>query len=124
MKIKKKLIKIYDPIFNQKIYVLLNHSDIDMKKFYKRIDCPTDVDGMGLGGYSLELEKKSDGRHEYVIWIRDFNWTLQDQNTLIHEIVHTIFKMWEFNSIPICKETQEFMAHSIGNVYELIARKI
>jgi hypothetical protein len=123
-KFKKKKFIVYDSIFNRKIFVLINYPTEELRRFYKKIGCEGSVDGDGLMGYAVELRREKDGMREYIIWVKDFEWTLQDQNTLIHEITHTIFKIWEFNNIPFCKETQEFMAHSIGNLYELVGRKL
>ena len=125
-KLGKMEFTVKDSIFNVKVHVLLNVGDEDFKKWCER---------QGAEDYSSQ---KIDPNHsafstyltsdtapdKYLILIRKFNWTTDDQNTLVHEIVHTIFKIWRRCGPPVCEDTQEFFAVSAGNMYEDIANEI
>jgi hypothetical protein len=67
---------------------------------------------------------KGDGPIEWVIIVSNFDWHIRDQGTLIHEIVHTIVKIWKSNNVECAAINQEFLAHEVGNLYEDICRKI
>ena len=74
-------------------------------------------------GFSCTVSVK-DKPTEFLIYIKDFQWTIENQGTLIHEIVHTIIKIWDSNNIPHTSDTQEFLATSVSNLYEDITRKL
>jgi len=127
-KIPSKTFQIIDPIFRQRIYILLNQDEKSYAKFLtrqkiKNVEKET-IEINRFRGMSSWIEEKETGIRYYIILLKEFNWTLSHQNTLIHEIVHTIIKIWASNNIHFNEETQEFLAHSIGNLYEQIGRKL
>lgn len=122
-----KTFVIFDPIFRQKIHVLLNQNEKSYERFLNR----RKVKDIGKKNFDLHMFQglstyieAEDGYREYVILLKRFNWCIKDQGTLIHEIVHTVIKIWESNNIPYNADTQEFLAHSVGGLYELIAEKL
>lgn len=127
-KISKKVYKVYDPIFRQKIWVLLNHSSKDYEKFLNK----RGIKDVGdkefyfnrVSGFATHIEPKEDEPREYLILLKEFDWSIFHQGTLIHEITHIVFRIFESNNIPFNQDTQEFIAHSIGGIYESIARKL
>ena len=124
-KIGKRYIKIYDAIFQRPIHVLLNHTPQDYAKWLTKVGAKDIGDDKfdDFAGFSTSID--IDGKPtEWIIYQKSFDWTIKDQGTLIHEIVHTIIKIWHSNNIPYNQDTQEFLAHSIGNLYEDIARKL
>lgn len=126
-KIGPKTFVLYDPIFKQKINVLLNQDEKSYCKFLNKLKVKDvgkkDLELSMFQGFSTYLERE-DGLREYIILMKEFNWCIKNQGTLIHEIVHTIIKIWESNNIPYNADTQEFLAHSIGGLYEDIAHKL
>lgn len=126
-KIGSKTFTLYDPIFSQRIYVLLNQDEKSYARFLTRHKVKNvgkrDLSLTMFQGFSSWIEDE-DGTREYIILLKHFTWTIKHQGTLIHEIVHTIIKIWEFNNIPYNSDTQEFLAHSIGGLYEMISRKL
>ena len=123
--IGKKYFKVTECIFNRTVHVLLNYSDADYEEWIKRIGAELGHDSSydNFSGWSVEMSIK--GRQsEWIIVLKDFDWTIRDQGTLIHEIVHTVVKIWDMNHIPLDLASQEFLAHSIGNLYEDIAAKL
>ena len=123
--ISKKHIVVFDSIFHQKISVLLNYSAEDYAKWLNKNKIKDVVieSFNDFSGWTSEFttEKETTKR---IIFIPRFQWTLEEQGTLIHEIVHVIIKIWQANNIPYNQDTQEFLAHSIANLYEDIGGKL
>ncbi len=123
--IPKRYFRVYDSIFQQRVHVLLNHTAKDYEKWLnknkvKDLECKNFDDFQGWVS-QFTSEK---GKTERILFLPDFQWTIKQQGTLIHEIVHVIIRIWQFNNIPYNADTQEFLAHSIGNMYEDISRKL
>ena len=118
--------KVYDPIFKQEVVVFCNLTEKDLDVWEKRLGVHQD-DRRGLDpNYSAFSAHYScdDAPNIYLIWLNRFGRTLDDQDSLIHEVIHTIFRIWEANNIPFCSETQEFFAHSVGHLYAAIGAKL
>jgi len=122
---EKRYFTVYEAVFQRKIHILLNFVPKDYEKWLnkmKAVDVGT-RDFSDFSGFSTSLD--IDGKPtDWIIYVKNFDWTIENQGTLIHEIVHTIIKIWQSNNIPYNQDTQEFLAHSIANLYEEIARKI
>lgn len=123
--IGRRYFKVYDAVFGRRVHVLLNHTPEQYAKWLNKVDA-RDVgtkDFDDFAGFSSTIAVR-DKPTEFLIYVRHFNWAIKCQGTLIHEIVHTVIKIWDSNNIPHTYDTQEFLAHSIGNMYEDIARKL
>jgi hypothetical protein len=116
---------IYDRIFNQQVDVFINYTPEMYSKWLnrKKIKDDTEKNLSDFAGWTSNYEDY-DGRTKSILFIPKFNWSIKSQGTLIHEIVHVIIKIWGRNNIPYNYDTQEFFAHSIGNMYEDIAEKL
>ena len=123
--IGSRYIKTNEPIFNRTIHVFLNYPDKKFIEWARKNGDKNYSEGwdpnFAAFSQSISIENKPD---EYIISIQKFDWTIIDQGSLIHEIVHTIFKIWKTNAIPFALDNQEFFAHSVANLYEDIAYKI
>jgi hypothetical protein len=124
-KIPKRYFQVYDPIFGRRIHILLNYTPEEYAKWLakKKIKDIFNKEFDDFMGFSSVLTLE-DQPKEFIIYIKSFDWMIKDQGTLIHEIVHTIIKIWGGNNIPYNEHTQEFLAHSISGMYEMIARKL
>ena len=124
-KIPKRYFAVYDSIFKQRVHVLLNHTNQEYQKWLKRnkVKDIVEKDYNDFQAWVLEFTTEK-GATERIIFIHTFQWAIKHQGSLIHEIVHIIIKIWQFNSIPYNEDTQEFLAHSIANLYEDIAKKL
>jgi hypothetical protein len=121
---------IADPIFRQRIWILVNYDKESYIKFLtkeKVQNLKEETEGLRelnqFQGWVTTINNK-DGIEEYILWVSKFNWTLSCQNTLIHEITHVVMRIFEGNNIPFNIHTQEFIAHSIGNIYESIGERL
>lgn len=124
-KIPKRYFKLQEPIFRNTIHILLNHNPEQYAQFLNRMKVKDVKDKSfdDFAGFTTAIEI-SDQPTQWVIYIKEFEWTINNQGTLIHEIVHCIIRIWGSNNIPFNEDTQEFLAHSIANLYEDIARKL
>jgi hypothetical protein len=125
--IGKRYLRVQESIFHRTVHVLLNYSADDWVAWQKRkgID-NADKDqraASNFAGFSTQIDSTV-SPSEWIICLKEFNWTISDQGTLVHEIVHVIMKIFLFNNIPFNPDTQEFIAHAVGNLYEDIAGKI
>ena len=124
-KIPKRYFVITDCIFNQQIHILLNHTPKQYEQWLnrKKVKDIAEKNYGDFAGFTSSLENEK-GRTEWIIFVADFQWTIKNMGTLIHEITHAIIRIWQHNNIPYNADTQEFLAHSISNLYEDIARKL
>lgn len=118
-------LRVFDPIFKQEIVVFCNSTSEDYYKWEKKLNIVNGGEPLdpNLNAFSTHVSAEGEP-NIYLIWLSHFNWTLDDQSSLIHEIVHTIVRIWEANNIKFIPETQEFFAHSVDKLYSLIAGKI
>lgn len=125
MKIGKKHFLVYESIFNRKVTVFINYSGKEFDKWCdkNKFQYDPDDDEDDLIGFSTYMS--IDGKPtEWIIVCKNFQWTLTNQGTLIHEIVHTIIKIWANNNMKVNLDTQEFFAHEVSELYEDICAKI
>lgn len=124
-KIQKRCFVVYDAIFKQKIHILINHTPQEYEKWLNKNKVKDIIvkEIEDFTGWVSDFTTEK-GTTERIIFIPNFNWTIKNQGTLIHEIVHIIIKIWQSNNIPFNVDTQEFLAHSISNLYEDIAHKL
>mgnify|MGYP007100072807 CR=1 FL=1 len=124
-KIPKRYFKVSDSIFHQTIHILLNHTAEQYVQFLNRLKVKDVIDKTfdDFAGFTTAIEI-TDKPTEWVIYVKEFEWTIKNQGTLIHEIVHAVIRIWQHNNIPYNADTQEFLAHSIANLYEDITRKL
>jgi len=124
--IKPISFKVYDPIFKQEIHVFCNNTEANLLSWQRRIGVSDDDnEGLNPNFMAFSTHYSSPGKaNVYLIWLNNLNWTLEDQSSLIHEIIHIVVRIWEANNIKFVPETQEFYAHSVDKLYSLIASKI
>lgn len=129
--IGKRYFFVRESIFSRRVHVFLNYTNGEINQWFDRkfkkvshIEKKSSKEmDASFSGFSTSFSGE-DVPLQWVICASRFDWTISDQGTLIHEVVHTIVKIWDHNHIPVDASTQEFLAHSIGNLYEDIAAKI
>lgn len=116
---------VYDPMFGQEVTVFCNQSIEAYNKWEKTqgVEDTTKSMNPNFSAFSTQYSTENEAS-KYVIWVNQFNWTLDDQASLIHEVIHIVFRIWGANNIPFCPETQEFLAASVDKLYSSIAAKI
>lgn len=123
----RRAFRVEESIFKRTVHVLVNYDQRQYARWAQR--CGYKLEGHAilgeadLAGFSSEITCDSEPT-EWLIVLKNFNWCIQDQGTLIHEITHTIIKIFHANNIPWSDQTQEFLAHDIGNLFEAIAHKL
>lgn len=116
---------VYDPMFGQEIVVFCNQS-VEMYSKWQESQGVANVDkdmNPNFTAFTTQLSAE-DKPNIYVVWVNEFNWTLDNQASLLHEIIHVVFRIWSANSIPFSSDTQEFLASSVDKLYSSIAAKI
>lgn len=123
----KMAFTVNERIFNRIVHVLLNYDEAAFDDWAKRRGAEQEGRDSWLAANFDAFSSHLSGENsptEWIICISKFNWTTRDQASLIHEITHTIIKIFAMNNIPFNFDTQEFLAHEIGNLYQDIADKI
>lgn len=116
---------IYDKIFGNEIHCYIGYNQHEWNSSLKSKYTLDDyIDTDGFAGMSIDCFTDKPKRLVFVIWILEFKWRIDDMVTLIHEISHTIDRMFDFNNIPLTKATGEFRAILISDIYGKIAQKI
>lgn len=122
----KRYFRVQDSIFKRTVHVLINYDHGEYMRWAQRYGCTFEGDignEHNYSGFSSVIDIK-DKPSEWIIVLHSFNWCIQDQGTLVHEVTHTIVKIFKENNIPFNDHTQEFLAHNIGNMFEDIAQKL
>jgi hypothetical protein len=115
---------VYDPIFKQEIRVFCNTTEDAWMRWQRRRKI-VNAEGLDPNHVAFSTHVAAEGEpNVYIIWLNHFSWTLDDQESLIHEITHTVVRIWEADNIKFVPETQEFFAHSVGRIYALIGAKL
>lgn len=123
--IKSKHFVVYDCVLQQQVDVFINYSpEMYVKWLNKRgIKDLAETNYNNIAAWTTEYDDE-DGKTKTLIVLPTFQWAIKHQATLIHEITHAVIKIWARNNIPFNADTQEFLAHSIGNMYDEIAHKL
>lgn len=100
--IGRRCFKLKEPIFRNTIHVLLNHTPEQYTQFLNRMKVADvkDTTFNDFAGFTTSIEI-SEKPTEWIIYVKEFNWTISNQGTLIHEIVHCIIRIWGSNHIPL-----------------------
>lgn len=117
---------VKDSIFGVNVHVLLNCDEEDLKKWYKKQgveEYSSQKLDPNFCGFSTFLTCRN-APDKYLIFINNYDWSIDSQETLIHEIIHTIFKIWDKSHSPVCMDTQEFFATTVGRMWSSIASEI
>lgn len=125
-KIGPRTFKLFDPIFKQRIWVLLNADGEYFNEFLKKHNASDETSTdkwANFSAFATQMDSE-DKPSEYIICMREFNWSIFNQGTLIHEIVHIVIRIFAANNIPFNKDTQEFIAQMVGRIYEDVAHKL
>ena len=125
-KIGKKYFIVRESIFHRRVHVFINFTGKEFtafckKKGFEELGGSNSDDNFAAFSATKSESGKAD---EWIIVIKRFNWCINDQGSLVHEVVHTIMKIWDANNIPHSLDNQEFLAHAIANLWEDIAAKI
>ena len=64
-----------------------------------------------LDGLYIALENNEMKQYSRWIWIKYFDWKIQDQTIIVHEMIHATMAILDFKQIPISKENEETFAY-------------
>ena len=116
---------IFDRIFEQQVDVFLNYTPEQYTRWLNKNNIQ-DLEMKSVNNFAGWVSNYEDeeGVVKTILFMPKFDWAIKYQGTLVHEITHVIIKIWQRNNIPYNADTQEFLAWSIGRMYEDIAQKL
>jgi hypothetical protein len=89
-----EIIHIKDPIYNANIWMIYNCSLAEYKDWLLlkfKFDSPLDYDD--ISGFATRIRYKA--KNHFIIWIRNFNGSLESIGTIVHEVNHATMRVME-----------------------------
>lgn len=106
MKIENKIINIKDEIYHGNIILILASRE-EISKVVKSRWIYEYVPELHHDAESFDIQGKKSGFISYIIWMKSFDWTLDDQSTLVHEIFHTVSRILTDRGVKFDPENTE-----------------
>jgi hypothetical protein len=116
-------IRIHDPIYHAEIFLFLYPRDKITDVVKKRLNCDYSP-SLNHKAESLSIECKETGWTEYIIWMPKFNWSIDDQQCLAHEIFHTACRVLEDRGIKFDPERHEAHAYYFDWIFGELWNKL
>jgi hypothetical protein len=113
MRIENKIFHTHDTIYSAEIYLILAPRK-ELAGIIKRKwgdETQPDPHHHACSWKVENLYKKRDTVIDYIIWMQQFDWSIQDQTTLIHEIFHTVSKIMNDRGILYDPDNTEPFAY-------------
>lgn len=104
------ILKIYDEVFRTEINFFIDHSFDELNdELRKRFDLELDEENKYSLAISAKLEKE--GRPCFMIWFPKFEWTIEYQGRVAHELLHSIFQITEHIGIELHEKSGEVFCY-------------
>ena len=118
-----KTYKVKDEMYKHDIDIVIGTDDDLHKYLYKHYDATTrEVEGNCDARY---LQVTSDeGRLGSVLWLRDFDWSIEQQAILAHELLHHLFITFEHIGIKYSREGEEAFTYYYQHIFEKVWNKL
>lgn len=115
MKSMNDLYRIEDDIYHADIWIMINFDADKANEYFKKnyhIDAGLKKNGQGVSfGQYFPLYCKDDSRVRHFICMGQFEWAVQDQVLLLHEIFHLVCRVLDEAGVSRYKETDEAYAY-------------
>lgn len=107
-------------LYHQDLYVIWDCTKEEAKKWIEeKFNVTMDVGS--LQGFCVRFVHTK-GYECAVIWLGSFDWSIEDQTTLIHELQHFVIKTLRERGIEINEHTEEaytyYFDYWMGKVYK------
>jgi hypothetical protein len=101
--------------YRQSLHLVVNCGPEELVKYMlKKYKCSLDLDWLKtLSGGCINISEENKGSR-YLIWLRSFDWTVEDQGTLNHELDHFIYRTLRDRGIPLSADTEEVYTYYRG----------
>jgi len=120
--------RIQERVFHTRIHVFLGYEIEDFHKILIKRGYEGSFYGSNTGSRTLGLTSTITHRRspyrDVAICIPRFQNSVEDHNTLVHEIVHAVVQIFEDYSVDLNGMTQEFAAEMAGWMYQSIEERI
>lgn len=121
---KKKYFEVREAIFDRPVHIFAGFSGGDLAAKVQEKGLHFYVEGMvNFSAFSLETSNPN-APTEWAIVLKHFDGEIEAQASLLHEVVHTIVKIFAANSIPCNLDTQEFLALDVEELYTDISTEL
>ncbi len=110
-----KHIEFKVPIYDIGIKLLLNCSEEEACNYFNK-KYQLNIITNGYAGFNQLIGSPNNGKIS-LVWIKEFDWTIFSQKTLVHELTHTVFGILDCAGIPINFDNQESFTYLIDYIY-------
>lgn len=115
----KVQVYLIEKVFKLPIYILFNFTEKDLIDWEKKRGIsPHASDELSVFSGRAYNYRDNDGVYTSVVWIRYFNWNITGLGTLVHELFHVVFRLFEKQNMQVADSNQEFFALIINALYE------
>jgi len=115
-----KIIKLFDPIYRANLRVMINCSFDDCRKHtLKEFNTELQENNSLANGKAFAL---SDG--SYLVWVEKFNWSIDCQGVLVHELLHIAFYVIGDRGIKIDSDEDEALAYYFEYLFNSVWNKL
>lgn len=105
---------ITEDVFKSAATFVVNANFDELKKFHARYahkdEKPISEDHRTSNGMVLSLKNRN-GEPCYVVWVKNFDWTIPEMAVLAHELVHLAVAITHDKGIQVRTENDEVLAY-------------
>ena len=103
-------IRVSEGVYGDDVVLCLNDAKEYEKWILKNYGSEQYVDNMAKG-MTLRHSCKTRGGHDYTIWMPSFEWTIDNQATLAHELIHVASGILDRRGVDISEGHREALAY-------------
>lgn len=114
-----------DKVLDSGVEIFINCSEEELQNYLRKKldDKELNIkDGDRPDGLSFTLER--DKVLKRIIWVKHFDWSVESQATLAHELIHFTLSVLKDKQIPISIDNTEIIAYYFEYFYNLIWDKL
>lgn len=107
MKTKIFIKKINDKYYNNDISVIVCERKLLEEYLLKKFSVKADEIGSTINPDGQLIVLNKDNEIKYIVWQRNFSWTVIEMGMLNHEILHLVFDVMTNIGFKYCPESEE-----------------
>jgi len=119
-----KYIAIKDPSYfcNLNLYIDCTYDEFQKHLRRHLKDPDIKLDNTWQSAQFILLEKNSN--KYYCIWLPKFNWYINEQALLVHEVMHYVFEALRQAGVKYCSESEEAYTYYFQRTYSDILKAL
>jgi len=112
-----KIVKIQDSIYQTDIRIIINCTQEELGKYIKKeFDCDDFIPLPQFQGRYFNLFEDN-GFVDDIVWVGGFDWTIKQQETLNHELLHCAVSVLDRRNIKTEHDNSEPLAYYHGYLF-------